>query len=115
MRTLECKEVEQVAGGVLPLVALVPTIKAVTPVVTTIVTAAAGAAATWMGVSAIKDAIDKAADLCKEGASATVNSAIVDVSCSGKKDDKPPPKESRKVPNPPPGMLKIMMPEFLGA
>ncbi|MEN9419158.1 MAG: hypothetical protein RI988_2778 [Pseudomonadota bacterium] len=115
MRTLEWKEVEQVSGGALPLVALVPMIQAVTPVVTTIVTAGAGAVATWMGVSAIKDAIDKAATLCKEGASATVKSPVVDVSCSGKKDEQSTPKQDTKTTNPPPGVLRAMMPDFFGA
>ncbi len=115
MRTLEWKEVEQVSGGVLPLVGLVPAIKAATPIVTTIVTATAGAVATLIGVSAIKDAIDKAADVCKEGASATVKSAVVDVSCSGKKDENSTSKQGAKVANPPPGVLKAMMPEFFGA
>jgi hypothetical protein len=78
MRTLELNEIEQVAGGLLP-VALVPLIKAAAPVVATVVTAVVAA-------SVVRDALEEAAKLCSEGADVTVKSPVVELSCSAKKD-----------------------------
>jgi hypothetical protein len=107
MRTLELNEIEQVAGGLLP-VALVPLIKAAAPVVATVVTAVVAA-------SVVRDALEEAAKLCSEGADVTVKPPVVELSCSAKKDGQGTQGQGPRKTTPPPGMLKAMLPEFIGA
>lgn len=113
MRTLEWNEVEQVSGGAVPLVALVPVIKAITPIANAIVTAAGTAAATWIAASTVSKALENAAEVCKDGGEASVKSLTADMACSGKKNEGTETKGA-PLPNPPAGLLRAMIPEFLG-
>lgn len=113
MRTLEWNEVEQVSGGVLPLVAIVPVIKSITPIATTIVTVVGTATATWIAASTVSKALEKASEVCKDGGEASVKSLTADMACSGKKNEGTE-KKGAPLPNPPAGLLRAMMPEFLG-
>ena len=114
MRTLETNEVELVAGGVLPA-AIVPLIKAAGPVVATVATAATTIVGGMTVASSIERAIDKATEACKEGSEASVQSLVVDMSCSPKKEPKPAERQGTSQRTPPSGMLKAMMPELIGA
>lgn len=116
MRTLELDEIEQVSGGAVPLIAaIVPIVQAAIPVVTTLAAAATTITVAAIAASTVKKAIDGAADLCKNGAEATIKSPTVDMSCSGKKDEQAKGKAAGDPSSLPPGMLKAMMPDFVGA
>ena len=75
MRTLAISEIEQVGGGVLP-VAIVPILKAAAPIVATVATAATTIAGGMTIASSIERAIDKAAEACKSGSAASVQSLL---------------------------------------
>ena len=93
MRTLSVNELEQVGGGVLPLVAV---IKVAVPVI----------AATAASAYVIVKGLEFAKELCEKGSNAQVKSKIVDMSCTAVKKPEvgsstPPPSLSD-----PGGMLK---------
>ncbi len=114
MRTLALNEVEQVGGGLLPG-AIVPLAKLALPYVTPVVTAVTSIGLAWTASKTVSHALDKASELCSEGSDAQVKSAVVDLSCTAKKDGQSSHQRKAPSPNPPSGLLKAMMPEDFGS